>query len=188
LGSYPTLPRGMRRRGHAVHVFPVAFVFVEALWRTEPPKLSGLHKRIMKDGKNPPYPGEHPPRPHAHLSLTNIMGGTGRKTTGLPDVGVPTPTHLQRDGPVPEVYGTLLETVSTHTEFMAGPFLGCLYARGTGTTWDRSWLHNEMAVSTRRLREDPLTVDMIILCTHEPRSARPHRVLSASPGGASSAP
>jgi len=121
-----------------VHVFPVASMFVEAFWRTEPPKPSGLHKRIMKYGKNPPYPGEHTPRPHAHLSLTNITGGAGEKTTGAPDVGVSTPTHLQRYDAVTEVCGTLVETVPTHTEFMAGPFLGCLYARRTGTTWDRS--------------------------------------------------
>jgi hypothetical protein len=74
----------------------------------------------MKYGKNPPHPGEHPPRPHAHRSLTNITGGEyGEKTTGALDVGVPTPTHLQPYGPVIGVCGTLVETVPTHPEFMA---------------------------------------------------------------------
>jgi hypothetical protein len=36
------------------------------------------HHRIMKHGKNPPHPGAHAPRPHAHLFLTIIKGRGGR--------------------------------------------------------------------------------------------------------------
>jgi hypothetical protein len=39
------------------------------------------HHRVMKHQKNPPHPGAHAPRPHAHLFLT-IIKGRGRRHRG----------------------------------------------------------------------------------------------------------
>jgi hypothetical protein len=94
----PHVPQGMRRREHAAHVCGLhgSHGGHSEHGTTESGRS---HHRIMKDQKNPPHPGAHTPRPHAHLFLTIIRGrGKGTARRRCPDAHAPSAVRVGHRG------------------------------------------------------------------------------------------